>query len=82
MSANRPNIGSTGYIYIYIYLFIYDVERPSFIGKWKIIKIIEKTNKKKQTTKKSQKKITKKTNKKQNNNNKKTVNKTETNKKQ
>ena len=43
-----------------IYIYIYDVERPSFIGKWKIIKIIEKTNKKNKPQKKKQKKQLKK----------------------
>ena len=41
-------------------IYIYDVERPSFIGKWKIIKIIEKTNKKNKPQKKTHKKTAKK----------------------
>jgi hypothetical protein len=49
---------------------IYDVERPSFIGKWKTINIMKKNKQKKQT-----KKI------KQNKNTKNTINKTKTNKK-
>jgi len=63
----------------------YDVERPSFIEKWKIIRIMKKTNKKRKKNKQTKKttpkkKQTKKTNKKQNKNNKNTISKTHNNK--
>ena len=39
----------TLYLY-YIYIYVYDVERPSFIGNWKIINTMKKTNQKNKIT--------------------------------
>ena len=33
-----------------LYIYVYDVERPSFIGNWKIINTMKKTNQKNKIT--------------------------------